>query len=47
MVENGNVTKDYFEEEMGIGKISETHYIHPQNRQEKENKHERINNNRK
>lgn len=28
------IIRDEFEEEMGIGKISETHYIHPQNRQE-------------
>ena len=27
------IIRDEFEEEMGIGKISETHYTHPQNRQ--------------
>ncbi len=28
------IIRDEFEEEIGIGKISETHYRHPQNRQE-------------
>lgn len=28
------VIRDEFEEEIGVGKISQTHYIHPQNKQE-------------